>query len=249
MFRSLMPLAVLVLCCRTADAQSAVGQSAEPGKQVEMSLMTNDGGSIGYLMYLPKSYDAAGKPMPLMLFLHGRGESNGPLSVVAQWGPPMMAAKGENLPFILVSPQCPREDSWRSDVQQKRLLELLDHVNVTYKVDQTKVSLTGLSMGGYGSWRLAADHPQRFSAVVPICGGGKPEDASKLKELPIWVFHGSDDPGVPLAKSVEMVDAIKAAGGDKIRFTTLEHVGHNCWSAAYATPEVFEWMLTHTNVR
>lgn len=243
MFRFLLMFTAVCLC------NSAYAQHAEPGKQIEMSLATSDGGSIGYLMYLPKRYDPAGDAMPLMLFLHGRGESNGPLAIVAQWGPPMMAAKGEDLPFILVSPQCPREDSWSSAVQQKRIVELLDHIASTYKVDKTKVSLTGLSMGGYGSWRLAADHPERFSAVVPICGGGKPEDADKLKALPIWVFHGQEDKGVPISKSIEMVDAIKGAGGDKIRFTTLEHVGHNCWSAAYATPEVFQWMLSHTNVR
>lgn len=104
-------------------------------------------------------------------------------------------------------------------------------------------------MGGYGSWRLAADHPERFAAVVPVCGGGKPEDAEKLKALPIWVFHGDQDSAVPIKRSIEMVDAIKAAGSDKIRFTTLEHVGHNSWSAAYATPELYEWMLKHTNKR
>ncbi len=220
-----------------------------PRKQVEMSFATSDGGTIHYLLYLPKDYKADGAAVPMMLFLHGRGESNGPLSVVATWGPPMMAAKGEDLPFILVSPQCPRDDSWQKPVQQQRIIELLKHIIDSYHVDKTRVSLTGLSMGGYGSWRLAADHPDLFSAVVPICGGGTPDDASKLKALPIWVFHGVDDPGVPVAKSIEMVDAIKAAGGDKIRFTTLEHVGHNCWSAAYATPELYTWMLKQTNVR
>lgn len=99
----------------------------------------------------------------------------------------------------------------------------------------------------HGDSRLTIQN--EFPAVVPICGGGKPEDASKLKELPIWVFHGSDDPGVPVAKSIEMVDAIKGPQAEKDRFTTLEHVGHNCWSAAYATPEVFQWMLSHTNAR
>ncbi|MFN9718778.1 MAG: alpha/beta hydrolase-fold protein [Planctomycetota bacterium] len=244
MIRMFLLLFALIATCLTASAQQA-----EPGKQVELSLSTSDGGSISYLLYLPRNGTPDRAPLPLMLFLHGRGESHGPLSIVATWGPPMMAAKGEELPFILVSPQCPKEDSWRSDVQQKRIIELLDHIVSTCNADQTRISLTGLSMGGYGSWRLAADHPERFSAVVPICGGGQPTDAEKLTALPIWVFHGEADAGVPIARSVEMVDAIKAAGGTKIRFTSLEHVGHNCWSAAYATPELFEWMLQQTNVR
>ncbi len=246
--RVLVMLGVLAIVVPAA-ADDAAADDAAPGKQVELSLATSDGGNIGYLMYLPKNYDPAKEAMPLMLFLHGRGESNGPLSLVAKWGPPMIVASGEDFPFILVSPQCPREDFWSSPVQEKRLVELLDHVTSSYKVDTTRVYLTGLSMGGYGSWRLAADHPERFAAVVPVCGGGKPEDAEKLKALPIWVFHGDQDGAVPIKRSIEMVDAINAAGSDKIRFTTLEHIGHNSWSAAYATPELYEWMLKHTNKR
>jgi predicted peptidase len=96
-------------------------------------------------------------------------------------------------------------------------------------------------MGGFGSWGLAAKHPKRFAAVAPICGGGSPEDARKLVDVPIWAFHGDQDKAVPFEKSVEMVEAIKKAGGTKILFTTLEHIGHNCWSAAYATPQLYEW--------
>ena len=146
------------------------------------------------------------------------------------------------MPYVLVSPQCPGDDSWTKPTQQKRLIELLDHIVKTYSIDEDHIGLTGLSMGGYGSWRMAADHPQRFSSVVPVCGGGDPGDAEKLKDLPIWVFHGDLDGAVPFQRSVEMVEAIEKAGGTKIRFTSLEHIGHNCWSATYATPEVFEWI-------
>ena len=178
-----------------------------------------------------------------MLFLHGRGESNGPLSLVAKWGPPKMAAAGDELPFIVVSPQCPQEDYWNSEVQLNRLTELLDHVNSTYSVNEKKTYLTGLSMGGYGSWALAAKHPTKFAAVMPICGGGKTEFAEKIKDIPIWVWHGDQDRAVPFKQSVEMVDAIKEAGGTSIKFTSLEGIGHNCWSAAYGTPQLHQWML------
>jgi len=223
-------------------------EEPRPGNQVEQRLDLDDGRTIEYLVYLPEDYapDDGDKKWPLMLFLHGRGESDGPLSLVAKWGPPRLVERGESLPYILVSPQCPREDSWREDGQQELLVELLDHIAEAYRVDTNRVYLTGLSMGGYGSWRLAADHPQRFAAVVPICGGGNPEDADKLKALPIWVWHGDEDRAVPFTRSVEMVEAIRAAGGEKIRFTTLEGVGHNSWSAAYATPEVYEWLNRQT---
>lgn len=237
----LMSLAAVGL---TNDSATALAEeAAEPGKQVEMLFETSDGASVGYLMYLPKGYAETEAKLPLVLFLHGRGESYGPLSLVAKWGPPLMASEGQNLPYILVSPQCPGDDSWAKPTQQKRLTELLDLVSRTYRVDSTRVYLTGLSMGGYGSWRLAADQPGRFAAVVPVCGGGNPDDAEVLKSIPIWVFHGDQDSAVPFQKSVEMVDAIKAAGGTKVRFTSLEHIGHNCWSATYATPELYDWML------
>lgn len=218
--------------------------AAEPaaGKQVEQELKAADGGAaMPYLLYLPKGYEQKEGKWPVMLFLHGRGESDGPLSLVKKWGPPRQIERGEDLSCIVVSPQCPRTESWAQPRQQTLLLELLDLIERQFQADPERVYLTGLSMGGYGSWRLAADHPERFAAIAPICGGGKPEDAAKLKDLPIWVFHGTEDKAVPLQRSVEMVDAIKAAGGTKVRFTTLEYVGHNCWEAAYSTPELYQW--------
>lgn len=239
-----------VVCCTTfiyfmtllwTDSGFAQTSSPGPGKQVEQSFKTSDGGTIPYLLYLPKDYDSV-KKSQLILFLHGRGESYGPLSLVAKWGPPRFAARGDELSYILVSPQCPGDDSWSKPTQQKRIVELLDQILKTYSVEEQSICLTGLSMGGYGSWRMAADHPQRFASVVPVCGGGDPDDSEKLKDMPIWVFHGDQDGAVPFQRSVEMVDAIKAAGGTKIRFTSFEHIGHNCWSATYATPELFKWI-------
>lgn len=219
----------------------AQSPAPSPGKQVEQAFTASDGASVAYLLYLPKDYDPSSKSQ-LILFLHGRGESHGPLSLVAKWGPPRFAARGDELPYVLVSPQCPGNDSWSKPTQQNRLIELLDHIVKIYSIDEDHLCLTGLSMGGYGSWRMAADHPGRFSSVVPVCGGGDPGDAEKLKDVPIWVFHGDQDGAVPFQRSVEMVEAIKKAGGTKIRFTSLEHIGHNCWSATYATPELFEWI-------
>ena len=237
-------IAILFVGILCFNLQLGAQQNApQPGKQIEMTFKTSDNAEVPYLLYLPEDYQAGGeKSFGVMLFLHGRGESNGPLSLVAKWGPPRFAARGDKLPWIIVSPQCPRTDSWSSDTQQTRLTELLDAVVAQHNVDPERIFLTGLSMGGYGSWKLAARHPERFAAVAPVCGGGKPEDAEKLAGIPIWVFHGDQDLAVPFKRSVEMVEAIKAAGGTKVRFTTLEYIGHNCWSAAYATPELYQWM-------
>lgn len=244
---SLWPSLLLLLINLTFFSTFVSAQDAaqhEPGQQVEMSFKTSDGAEVGYLMYVPETYDAQSETkLPMMLFLHGRGESNGPLSLVAKWGPPKLASSKEDFPFILVSPQCPREDYWNSTAQLDRLTELMDHITSNYAVDEKKMVLTGLSMGGYGSWALAARQPTKFSAVVPVCGGGKPEFAEKIKDIPIWAWHGDQDGAVPFKLSVDMVDQIKQAGGTKVKFTSLEGIGHNCWSAAYGTPQLYQWML------
>lgn len=212
-----------------------------PGKQVEMSFKASDGAEVPYLLYLPADFDASKGAQPLVLFLHGRGESNGPLSMVSVWGPPQMAARGDKLPYILVSPQCPREDAWRSATQQTRLGELLQAVADKYKADRTRLYLTGLSMGGSGSWRMATEHPERFAAVIPICGDGNSEEAARLKDVPIWAWVGDQDR--VHAANVKMQDALRAAGSTRSRLTVLEHIGHNSWSAAYASPDLTAWML------
>lgn len=228
---------------------SSLATNAEdpaPGKQVEQSFQVSAEQSVPYLLYLPKDLDPAGdRKWPVILFLHGRGESHGPLSIVAKWGPPRMAARGDDLPYIVISPQCPGESSWTADEQQSGVLKLLDHITTTYPADTSRMYLTGLSMGGFGTWKMAAQNPERFAAAAPICGKGNPDDGEKLKDLPIWVFHGTEDTAVPYQHSVDMVEAITKAGGTKIRFTTLKHVGHNSWSPAYATPELYQWFDQH----
>ncbi|MGI9496044.1 MAG: prolyl oligopeptidase family serine peptidase [Mariniblastus sp.] len=242
-FSSCFVLIMLAACAisgRPAVAQSSEGQ---PGQQIEAVFESSDGAKVPYLIYLPKNYSTeSDQEFALLYFLHGRGESNGPLSLVAKWGPPKFAARGDDLPYIIVSPQCPRSDRWSSDTQQKRLTELLDAITNRYRVNEDSIFLTGLSMGGYGTWTMATNSPARFAAVAPICGGGDPAKAANLVDVPIWVFHGDQDKPVPFEKSVKMVDAIKEAGGTQVRFTTMENVGHNCWSAAYATPELYQWM-------
>ena len=176
-----MNLNVLLLACAAASVwfcSHGFAQQPAAGKQVQMEYTASDGGKVKYLLYLPKEYQNGGDAkFPLIYFLHGRGESYGPLSLVAKWGPPMMAARGDELPYIVVSPQCPEKDSWTSDTQQQRLLELLNETEKKFQVDRQSIFLTGLSMGGYGTWKMAAAHPDRFAAAVPICGGGDPADA------------------------------------------------------------------------
>ncbi len=194
---------------------------------------------LNYLLSLPAGYDKADKPFPLILFLHGAGETGSKLDMVKRHGPPKLVEKKNDLGFIVVSPQAPTR-RWTAD----KLLTLLDEIEKTYKVDKDRVYVTGLSMGGFGTWSLAAAAPGRFAAIAPICGGGDPKTAEKLKGLPIWVFHGAKDNAVPLKRSEDMAKALKEAGNEA-KFTVYPNAGHDSWTETYDNPELYKWFLAH----
>ncbi len=199
-----------------------------------------------YLLYLPEEYATSLKSWPLILFLHGAGERGNDLSKVEIHGPPKLATKEEDVfPFVIVSPQCSEDEWWSSELQIDTLNALLDDIVSRYRIDKERIYVTGLSMGGFGTWRLAATYPERFAAIAPICGGGNPEDAATLAHLPIWVFHGAKDKVVPIKKSEEMVAALKKVG-NTVKFTSYPNAGHNSWDATYQNPELYKWFLMHS---
>jgi len=199
---------------------------------------------LDYLLYLPKGYGTdPQKKWPLILFLHGRGERGDDLELVKIHGIPKIVEQRDDLPFIAVSPQCSKDSMWMVEVEA--LNALLDEVVTKYAVDTDRIYLTGLSMGGFGTWRLAPAYPELFAAIVPICGGGDPEKVGVLRDVPVWVFHGAKDPFVQLSESEEMVDALKACGGN-VRFTVYPDVEHDSWTRTYDNPELYEWFLQHT---
>lgn len=198
--------------------------------------------SLPYLLYLPPEYEQQGD-WPLVMFLHGMGERGSDLSAVTIHGMAKLIAAGQDFPFVVVSPQCPLGSYWTE--QLEALEALLDHVTDTLKIDQRRVYLTGLSMGGYGTWYLASRCPQRFAAIAPICGGGLPWAAERLAQVPVWAFHGSKDDIVHPQESRRMVQAVKEAGGSA-RLTMYKDVGHNSWAQAYDNPKLYQWMLRHS---
>jgi predicted peptidase len=195
-----------------------------------------------YLLYLPEGYGQKGKKWPLILFLHGAGERGDNLELVKRNGPPKLIEQGKKFEFIIVSPQCPEKDWWptKTDI----LIALLDEIESKYDVDKDRVYLTGLSMGGFGSWTLGCSYPERFAAIAPICGGGERFFAGRLKDVPVWAFHGKKDTIVPLDRSQEMVDAINAAGG-KAKLTVYPNAEHDSWTQTYDDPALYEWFLSH----
>ena len=226
-----------LLCLSRAAPAAETGQHPQQlRRQVEVKL--------DYLLYLPEDYGKdQNKKWPLMLFLHGAGERGNDVQLVAKHGPPKLLAKKTDLPvkdFVVVSPQCPANGWW----QPFDVIALLDEVSQKYSIDPDRVYLTGLSMGGFGTWDTAARYPQRFAAIAPICGGGDPFRVRSLKDMPTWVFHGDKDPTVPVQRSIDMVEALKKAGNDA-KFTRYPNAGHDSWTETYNNPRLYEWFLQH----
>lgn len=205
------------------------------------------GTGFGYQLFVPKDYGAdAARRWPLLVFLHGAGERGTDLDRVTVHGPPQRVKGQPDFPFVLVSPQCPEGAFW--SVEELDLL--LDHLLAELAVDPQRVCLTGLSMGGNGSWAWATARPERFAAVAPICGWGDPVRVwlaseprkSQLARLPVWAFHGAKDNVIPLADSERMVSAFGRIG-NQVRLTVYPEAGHDSWTEAYRDPALYEWLL------
>jgi predicted peptidase len=244
--------ALLAFCCAMIVAATAAEEDMAIKNQQPKSFQSHISKDmqLEYLLFLPSGYKEGGaKPWPLMLFLHGAGERGTNLSKVTAHGPPKLVKTQPDFPFIVISPQCPNNQTW-SD-KSDALLALLDDVIKNYRVDEKHVYLTGLSMGGFGTWDLGIKHPNRFAAIVPICGGGDilpillapARNEKALKSLPVWVFHGGKDPIVPVAESEHMIHALKQIGNQQVKFTVYPEAGHDSWTEAYNTAELYDWML------
>ena len=195
-----------------------------------------------YLLFLPEGYGQTPKRWPLIMFLHGLGESGDDLEQLKIHGLPKITQTQKDFPFIVVSPQCPKNKWWPE--QTEDLIAFLDDVISRYDVDKDRVYLTGLSMGGFGTWSLAGTYPDRFAAIAPVCGGGVTFLACRLKDVPIWAFHGAKDPVVPVAESVDMVKAVHDCGGNA-KLTIYPEAEHDSWTQTYSSKELYDWFLSY----
>jgi predicted peptidase len=215
------------------------------------------GNALPYRLLTPEKIEP-GKTYPLVLFLHGAGERGDDNAAQLMHGAGEFAksANRQTYPCFVVAPQCPAKKGWvevdwgRSAHTMKEkpseplrlALELVDKLAAELPVDKGRIYVTGLSMGGYGTWEAAARRPDFFAAALPICGGGDLAQAAKLKNLPLWAFHGDKDPGVPVGRTTAMIEAIRKAGGAP-KMTIYSGVGHDCWTRTYADPAVLAWLF------
>ena len=206
--------------------------------------VTVQGAEHRYVVYVPRDY-SKDKKWPVILFLHGAGErgTDGEKQSQVGIGSAIRMAP-ERFPAVVVMPQCAPNQNWGKDEMIEFAVKALDQTVTDYNGDTDRLYLTGLSLGGFGTWAIGAKYPDKFAALAPVCGGGDPKSMpDKLKAKPIWIFHGEADPTVPVARSREMVEAFKAAGSTSVKYTEYPGVGHNSWDKAYAEKELTDWMF------
>ena len=198
---------------------------------------------IGYYVFLPEDYSPERK-FPMVVFLHGageRGDGRDELCKIHTHAIPKYAAAGKKFPFILLCPQCPHRVVWNNVIFE--LKALIDKVAEEYNADMSRIAITGISMGGFGTWEMGLTYSNYFCAIAPICGGGLSWRCSNLSNTPVWAFHGDADDIVPPKNSIEMVEAVNKNGGNA-KLTLFHDVGHHSWDNAYMETPVIDWLLS-----
>lgn len=203
--------------------------------------LENEKATLKYILTAPTDFDCS-ESLPMIVFLHGAGERGNDLEKIKAHGIPKLFSKDENykgIRAITISPQCPEERTWydfKWDV-----ISLIDEVADKYNVDKSKISLCGISMGGFGTWEIALQIPEKLFKIAPICGGGMSWRAWYLRNTPIRVYHGGLDNIVPLCMSEVMVNAIREQGGN-VEFTIYEDLYHDCWTRAFEQTDLIAWL-------
>ena len=196
---------------------------------------------LQYIVYLPPEYtNPSNKKWPLIVFLHGAGERGSNIEDVKKYGIHKVI-QDKDIPFIVVSPQCPENTVW--EMHFTFIDDLIREISRLYSVDESRIFLTGISMGGYGVWNYAILNPKKFAAIVPVCGGAQYYwKAESLKNTPVWAFHGQKDKSVPFTESKRVVDLLEKCGG-KVRFSVFPDAGHEVCTLAYENDELYKWLL------
>jgi len=248
----IIPLCVLTLCAAAVALYFTVGGGGgiDRTDMMQAEVYKDAGGAVlPYRLYVPSNYSAAAAEYPLVLFLHGAGERGDNNRAQTKKNSVMQTLLSEeNLAAyscVVIAPQCPKDQGWDTET----LMGLLEYAEAAWPVDTARIYITGLSMGGYGTWDMLAAYPDYFAAAVPICGGGDPESAALFKDVPVWAFHGAKDTVVGPERSREMVQALEEAGAKDVRYTEYPDAAHASWEPAYREAELFPWMFAQSKAQ
>jgi len=226
-------------------------QVSNGGKMVKIYPKQAD--LLPYWLYVPEDYNKNKANYPVVVFLHGLGERGNQLDEVCTHGLPKLIAKGKHFPFIMIAPQCPNDGDmqdekaksfwWKNETVDK-VMHIIDFEMARLKrIDKDRITITGLSMGGFGCYKIVHLYPNVFAGVAPICGDDNSHpDKKDIVHIPFWAFHGEKDEVVPLADQQKTIDALKKAGA-QVTFTIYDNVGHNSWEQTYVNPKLYHWLL------
>jgi predicted peptidase len=217
-------------------------QKGDTEADLEKRVFEKDKVKLPYRLMKPDGYKADDKhEFPLVVFLHGAGERGDDNKLQLKHGVSEFAKADarKKHPCFLIAPQCPAKENWVAN--SGTVLALIEALEKEFRIDKKRIYVTGLSMGGHGTWDLLCHSPETFAAGIPICGGNDPKKADKLVKVPIWCFCGDKDKG-PVERSREMIEAIKKAGGEP-KYTEYPGVGHDSWTQTYRDPKVHDWLF------
>ena len=202
-----------------------------------------------YQVYLPQGYQTHPDSLyPVLIYLHGGSHRGNNPELLKEWGPPMRVARGEQFPFIMVFPQCPANKLW---ITENWFEPLMADLKAKYRIDTKAVYVTGISMGGFGTWQVAMDFPDRIAGIAPLCGSTRDSlEICRIRQVPIWAFHGVNDGLVRVINTDRLVKRLKACNGN-IRYSRLENRHHGIWNL-YDNNEIFDWfwdLYRHNKIR
>jgi len=209
-------------------------------QQKAYSVKVKNLSEMNYLLYEPR---AIKEKVPLLVFLHGGGESGDNIEVVKKHGPPKLIDAGKEFPFYVLSPQNPYEKGFWDD---RAVMELVDKIVKNNNVDENRIYLAGLSRGGYGAWRLAMNNPDKFAAMIVVCAASSPKGyANWIKHIPVWIFHGEKDRVVPVSESMQMAETLKDLGAN-VKLTLYPEADHDSWTETFNNDAVYEFLLNYS---
>jgi predicted esterase len=223
-----------------------IQQIKNPAGQEILQLVYDESEYYNYVLYLPEGYDPGDKTAkwPVIYFLHGIGEKGDDLTELLDYGVPKYIMETGGLDAIMIAPQCPGESHWAdTDVEEPRLKAFLEENNAKYNIDTDRIYLTGLSMGGRGTWKQALAMPDTFAAIAVVCGRTNTYDFTGILDMPIWMFHGAVDDTVAFQNVNRIVEELYGQGQEYFKLTVYPYLSHDSWTSAYARPDLYEWLL------
>ena len=240
---AIMSLVVVMISSCSDDDEITKSKDYDRAYQVEI----RDSEGFNFLLFLPENEsEKINDKYPTILFLHGIGELGSDLQVLKREGLPKILDGDKNFPFIVISPQCPSSTEWyyTNEDNVRAMNNMLDDAIKRFPIDTSRIYITGLSMGGIGTWYYSIKMPERFAAMAPVAFRGDGWSCCPAKDIPVWAFHGQNDNVIPLSSAQSLVNQFKQCGGN-IEFTVYPSTGHDCWTKTYNNNELYTWFLQH----